>query len=119
LRIVNVAASLKPEREPELANFPTTYEQALRAFLQQALPGAVLRQPFTYEIPGVWYMHAEVPGSGTTTLRITDAVIQSVPIQVALESLQKFPLTLDPAEASTLTLSHGPEGLEIRVDPSH
>ena len=64
-------------------------------------------------------MHAEVPGSGTTTLRITDAVIQSVPVQITLESLQKFPIALDPAEARTLTLSHGPEGLEIRVDPTH
>jgi hypothetical protein len=99
-----------------LANFPTPYEQALRDFLKQALPGAVLRRPVTYEIPGVWYMHAEVPGSGTTTLRITDAVIQSVPIQITMDSLQKFPVALDPAEASTLTLSHGPEGLEIRVE---
>ena len=64
-------------------------------------------------------MHAEVPGSGTTTLRITDAVIQAVPIQITMECLQKFPLVLDPAQASTLTLSHGPEGLEIRVDPTH
>jgi hypothetical protein len=102
-----------------LPDFPSPYEQALSEFLRQALPGAVLRRPFTYEIPGVWYMHAEVPGSGTTTLRITDSVIQSVPIQITMESLQRFPLTLDPAEASTLTLTHGPEGLEIRVDPAH
>jgi hypothetical protein len=102
-----------------LPNFPTPYEQALSEYLKQALPGAVLRRPVTYEIPGVWYMHAEVPGSGTTTLRITDAVIQSVPVQITMESLQRFPLPLDPAEASTLTLSHGPEGLEIRVDPTH
>ena len=102
-----------------MANFPTPYEKALGDFLMQALPGAVLRRPVTYEIPGVWYMHAEVPGSGTTTLRITDAVIQSVPIPITLQSLQKFPIALDPAEARTLTLSHGPEGLEIRLDPTH
>jgi hypothetical protein len=103
----------------KVPNFPTPYEQALRDFLAQALPGAVLRRPVTYEIPGIWYMHAEVPGSGTTTLRITEAVIHSVPFQITLERLQKFPVALDPAEASTLTLPHGPEGLEIRIDPTH
>jgi hypothetical protein len=113
-----MAVSLSSIGSPALANLPDPYEQALRDFLTQALPGAVLRRPITYEIPGVWYMHAEVPGSGTTTLRITEAVIHSVPIQIARESLQKFPVALDPAEASTLTLSHGPEGLEIRVDPA-
>jgi hypothetical protein len=99
-----------------LRNIPKPYEQALQDFLKQALPGAVLRRPVTYEIPGVWYLHAEVPGSGTTTLRITDAVIQAVPVHHTLETLQQLPTRLDPSEGPTVSLTHGPDGLEIQVD---
>jgi hypothetical protein len=100
----------------ELPSIPKPYEQALQDFLKQAVPGAVLRRPVTYEIPGVWYLHAEVPGSGTTTLRITDTVIQTVPVQHTLETLQLLPARLDPSKGPTVSLTHGPDGLEIHVD---
>lgn len=99
-----------------MTDLPSQYDDALRKLLRDALPGARVREGVSYELPGVWYIHAETPGLGTTTIRLHEQVVRHVPMEVTLDAMRTLPALIQGLPSPTVTVVQEEGRVRFEVD---
>lgn len=92
------------------------YEWGVRELLRDLIPEAIVLRPVTYNVPGVWYFHAQVPGDGTKTVRLLQAVVEEIPLESTLDALRGVPGWLRRPGFPTVLIDRGSGGVELRLE---
>jgi hypothetical protein len=77
-----------------------------------------VREGVSYELPRVWYIHAETPGVGTTTIRLHEQVVRQLPMEMTLDAMRTLPALIQGLSSPTVTVMQDRAGIRLEVDSS-